>query len=145
MKRTIALLVAATALTATIGVPAWSSMRLPAAADHEIPAGERATGSQGDLPLTRISDDDDDDRGFFVSSRWLRWGDDDDDHGRRSRSSGRYADDDHGRRHGHDDDDDDDDCYGRNCGASNPAPAGSVAPPANGLFGNGAAPQVQVN
>ena len=30
-------------------------------------------------------------------------------------------------------------------GAGNPAPAGSVAPPQNGLFGNGAPPQVQVN
>ncbi|SLN31929.1 hypothetical protein PEL8287_01493 [Roseovarius litorisediminis] len=30
-------------------------------------------------------------------------------------------------------------------GANNPAPAGTVAPPQNGLFGNGALPQVQVN
>lgn len=30
-------------------------------------------------------------------------------------------------------------------GAGNPAPAGTVAPPRNGLFGNGAPPQVQVN
>ncbi|SHM75591.1 hypothetical protein SAMN05443432_1154 [Roseovarius litoreus] len=37
--------------------------------------------------------------------------------------------------------DDDDDRRG----ARNPAPAGSVAPPQNGLFGNGAAPKVQVN
>ncbi|WP_347309686.1 PepSY domain-containing protein [Defluviimonas sp. SAOS-178_SWC] len=29
--------------------------------------------------------------------------------------------------------------------ARNPAPAGTVAPPQNGLFGNGAPPQVQVN
>ena len=40
------------------------------------------------------------------------------------------------------DDDDDDDGAGP---ASNPAPAGTVAPPANGLFGNGPAPRVQVN
>ena len=46
------------------------------------------------------------------------------------------------RRDGHDEDDDDDDDRG---GASNPAPAGTVAPPRNGLFGNGAPPQVQVN
>ena len=38
--------------------------------------------------------------------------------------------------------DDDDDDRG---GARNPAPAGTVAPPQNGLFGNGAPPQVQVN
>ena len=30
-------------------------------------------------------------------------------------------------------------------GAGNPAPAGSVAPPQNGLFGNGAPPRVQTN
>lgn len=29
--------------------------------------------------------------------------------------------------------------------ANNPAPAGTVAPPQNGLFGTGALPQVQVN
>ncbi|AQS47357.1 hypothetical protein BMG03_05760 [Thioclava nitratireducens] len=46
----------------------------------------------------------------------------------------------------HDDDDeedDDDDDYGAS--ARNPAPAGTVAPPKNGLFGNGAPPKVQVN
>ncbi|PWE31275.1 PepSY domain-containing protein [Maritimibacter sp. 55A14] len=37
---------------------------------------------------------------------------------------------------------DDDDDRG---GARNPAPAGTVAPPQNGLFGNDAPPQVQVN
>ncbi len=57
-----------------------------------------------------------------------------------------------GSRLGHDDDDDDDDCDDDDdddddCrgGARNPAPAGTVAPPQNGLFGNGAPPQVQVN
>lgn len=30
-------------------------------------------------------------------------------------------------------------------GARNPAPAGTVAPPQNGLFGNGGPPRVQVN
>jgi hypothetical protein len=52
-----------------------------------------------------------------------------------------------GSRRGHDDDDDDDEkddddnCRGS---AGYPAPAGTVAPP-NGLFGNGAPPQVRVN
>lgn len=41
-----------------------------------------------------------------------------------------------------DDDDDDDGCGGRRTG---PAPAGTVMPPANGLFGTGAPPQVKVN
>jgi hypothetical protein len=50
-----------------------------------------------------------------------------------------------------DDEKDDDDCEdddedeGGCAAGSNPAPAGTVAPPANGLFGNGAAPRVQVN
>lgn len=50
---------------------------------------------------------------------------------------------------GHDDDDDDDceDDDNDNCrgGGRNPAPAGTVAPPQNGLFGNGTPPQVKVN
>lgn len=62
----------------------------------------------------------------------------------------RVADDDgHGeartQRRGHDDEDDDDDCEDDDddgCsgagGKANPAPTGSVAPPANGLFGKGA-------
>jgi hypothetical protein len=54
-------------------------------------------------------------------------------------------------RSGDDDDEDDDDDEGCDddddgCrGASNPAPAGTVAPPQNGLFGTGAAPRVRVN
>jgi hypothetical protein len=67
------------------------------------------------LPLILASDDDDDD------------------------------DENHGSRRDHDDedcDDDDDNCGGS---APNPAPAGTIAPPQNGLFGNGAPPQVQVN
>ncbi len=43
------------------------------------------------------------------------------------------------------DDDEGDDDAGACAAGSNPAPTGTVAPPANGLFGNGAAPQVQVN
>jgi hypothetical protein len=40
------------------------------------------------------------------------------------------------------DDDDDDGCTGA---LDNPAPAGTVAPPANGLFGNGAPPVAVTN
>ncbi|OHV81812.1 hypothetical protein [Ensifer sp. LCM 4579] len=47
-----------------------------------------------------------------------------------------------GRQDGdHEDEDDDDGASGWR----NPAPAGSVAPPQNGLFGNGTPPQVKVN
>ncbi|CUH80572.1 PepSY domain-containing protein [Tropicibacter naphthalenivorans] len=45
----------------------------------------------------------------------------------------------------HDDDhDNDDDGFGYGGGAT-PAPAGTIAPPQNGLFGDGAAPSVKVN
>lgn len=111
MKKTLTLLVASTALTAAIGVPAWSTMRVSGGEGLWPLAAHFDEGTQA-LPLVRVSDDDDDD------DRDDR--DDDDD----------------------DDDEDDDDDRG---GARNPAPAGTVAPPQNGLFGTGTAPQVKVN
>lgn len=68
-------------------------------------------------------------------------GDDDRGDGDHEKSA-RNGDD--GDRHGDDEDDDDDDDNGGNA-AANPAPAGTVLPPANGLFGSGAAPKVKVN
>jgi hypothetical protein len=117
MKKTLTLLVATTALTATFGLPAWSAMRT----GDDAKAGPFAAAydeAQQAFQLIFVSDDDDDD--------------DDDDHDKRS---------------GYDDDDDDDcDDDDSGCaGAAGPAPAGTVAPPQNGLFGNGAPPQVQVN
>lgn len=47
-----------------------------------------------------------------------------------------------------DDEDEDDDCEDDNCAtgaAGNPAKAGTVAPPQNGLFTNGTAPVVKSN
>jgi hypothetical protein len=119
MKKTLAMLVATTALTTAIGLPAWSAMRTQAEGEERPFAGVFNDGQEA-LPLILVSDDDDDD----------------DEHRRRS---GHDNDDDDDCD---DDDDDDDDCRG---GARNPAPAGTVAPPQNGLFGNGAPPQVQVN
>ncbi|NTE55302.1 hypothetical protein G6M78_09455 [Agrobacterium tumefaciens] len=119
MKKTLTLLVASTALTAAIGVPAWSAMQSPPDVLRSVAA--LFDDAPQAMPLVLASDDDD---------RWRdgsRRGHDDDD-----------DDDDDDC----DDDDDDDDCRG---GARNPAPAGTVAPPQNGLFGNGAPPQVQVN
>lgn len=118
MNKTLTLLVASTALTAAIGVPAWSAMQAPAEGVLRPVAALFDEASQ-DMPLVLASDDDDDDDRRRDGSR--RDDDDDDDE---------------------DDDDCDDDCRG---GARNPAPAGTVAPPQNGLFGNGAPPQVQVN
>lgn len=106
MKKIRTLLVASTALTAAIGVPAWSALRASEGEDLWPLAALFDEGSQA-LPLLRVSGDDDD-------------RDDDDS----------------------DDDEDEDDDRG---GARNPAPAGTVAPPQNGLFGTGTPPQVKVN
>jgi hypothetical protein len=121
MKKSLTLLVASTALTAAIGVPAWSAMQAPADGSLRPFAALFEEGAQA-MPRVLASDDDDeDDRRYRESSR--RGHDDDDDDS-------------------DSDSDDDDDDRG---GAPNPAPAGTVAPPQNGLFGNGAPPQVQVN
>lgn len=118
MKKTLTLLVASSALTAAIGVPVWSAVQAPAD-DSQWPIAALFDDASQAMPLVLASDDDDDDR----------WRD--------------------GSRRGHDDedddcddDDDDDDCQG---GARNSAPAGTVAPPQNGLFGTGAPPQARVN
>lgn len=128
MRKTLTLLVASTALTAAIGMPAWSAMHAPEGGSLR-PVTALFDEAAQTPPLGLASDDDDDDdRRWRDGSR--RGHDDEDD------------DEDDDDDDCEDDDDDDDDCLG---GASNPAPAGTVAPPQNGLFGNGAPPQVQVN
>lgn len=123
MRKTLTLLAASTALTAAIGVPAWSAINGPANGVLR-PAAALFDDATPTMPLVLASDDEDDDERPWRQTS--RRGDDDDN-----------DDDD-------DDDgcDDDDDCRGS---ARNPAPAGTVAPPQNGLFGNGAPPRVQVN
>lgn len=122
MKKTLALLVASTALSAALGLPAFSALH-----DSGSAAIARPDGHAPAPQLILASDDEDDD-----DDRWRE-----------------------GARRGHDDDDDDDDADdcdeddddddGCRNGARNPPPAGTVAPPRNGLFGNGAPPRVQVN
>lgn len=93
------------------------------------------------LTLPALADDDrrarsDDSRGEHVTLR-----------DRMAQLFHVFDDDDDGHRHGgrhHDDDDDDDDDDGGSRGRM-AAPAGSVAPPANGLFGTGTPPRVQMN
>ena len=79
MRKTLTLLVASTALTAAIGLPAWSAMHAPADGSLRpvaAPFEERAQA----LPLILASDDDDDDnRGYVQSSRRGHDDDDDDD------------------------------------------------------------------
>jgi len=118
MQKTLALLVTSSALGAAIGLPDWSAIDAPTGGNREPFAALFEDGAKA-LPLILVSDDDDDDdRGYRKTSR--RGHDDDDDENH----------------------DDDDDHVGR---IRNPAAAGTVAPPKNGLFGNGAAPKVQVN
>lgn len=122
MTSRLSLLFASTALTVVLGLPALAAMQAQvSAADpcSDVCAAEFGADDPS-LPLIRVSghdDDDDDDGGWF------------------------------GREHDDDDDedcdeDDDDDCAGAR---GNAAPAGTVAPPANGLFGNGAPPVAVTN
>jgi hypothetical protein len=122
MKKTFAILAATTALVAAVGLSAWSAVSAGPDADERSVAAA-FSGGQAALPLVLVSDDDD--------------GDESDDDDKVD------EDDERPKRSGDDEDDDDDDGAGR--GAINPAPAGSVTPPQNGLFGNGAAPQALVN
>ena len=138
MKKTLALLAATTALSAAITAPAWSAMRT--SNSEFLPFAAVFEADQDAMPLILASSDDDDDREYRNGARYE---DDDDDDDGKYRSGSRHDDD--------DDDDDDDDCDDDDddddCGnsARNAAPAGTVAPPQNGLFGNGAAPKVQMN
>jgi hypothetical protein len=110
------LLAATTALAALTAVPAIGAVRV-----SENPASSMFITADLDAMLILASSDDDDDE----DKAGYRSAEDDDDC---------------------EDEDDDDDKDNAGCtGAAIPAPAGTVAPPANGLFGTGAAPQVRVN
>jgi len=119
MKNTLAILLASTALAVGAGIPAWSAMQRV----------EHFPKSFQDNPFVRLAGDDDDGdresgRSYRSNDDGHRVGDDDDDGGG-------------------DDDEDDDGSPG--AASASPAPAGTVAPPANGLFGSGAMPKVEVN
>lgn len=122
MKTTIALLAATAALGAIIAIPAVGSIRSDELGESGSPRAAIsafADITQDGMVLLASGDDEDDDEGR----------DCEDDEG----------DDNEG------DEDERDDNKGDCAAGSNPAPAGTVAPPANGLFGKGAAPRVQVN
>ena len=126
MKSSLPLIALAALLSSTV-VGALS------AAPIDAPALAGASTAAAPVPQSlqlADNDDDDDDDGFFG---WF----------------GHHGHHDH---HDDDDDDDDEDDHGRrNCPpgatgcAAAPAAAGSVAPPANGLFAPGSKPQVQTN
>ena len=123
MTSRLSLLFASTALTVALGLPALAAMQVQGNAHDQCSGVCAAVLSADDqpVPLIRVSGDDDD-------GGWVRRGHDDDE-------DDEDCDDD-------DDDDDDDGCIGA---LGNPAPAGTVAPPANGLFGNGAPPVAVTN
>lgn len=115
--KTLTLIFASAALTAAIGLPAWSAL-------HEASAGERVT------PLSSLLDSATSARPMILADSDEQ---DDEDEGAST-----------GRRTSDDDEDSCEEDEG-NCGsaAPAPAPAGSVTPPQNGLFGTAPA-QVQV-
>ena len=115
MTPRLSLLFASTALTVTLGLPALAAWQ----------TGGDASGQCSGLCAAVFGDED-------LSMPLIRVsGDDDDDEG------GWF-----GRSDDDDEDDDNDGCAGVR---GTPAPAGTVAPPANGLFGTGAPPVAVTN
>jgi hypothetical protein len=131
MKKSLALLIASTALTAAIGTFAWSAMPSLVGGDGR-PVAAVLDNIADAFPFILASDDDDDD-------------DDDKDDDHDDDHDDDDEDDDRQRSAGSDGVDDECDDDGECGSARNPSPAGTVAPPANGLFGNGTPPQAQVN
>ncbi|WP_136646374.1 hypothetical protein [Tabrizicola sp. YIM 78059] len=122
MTSRLSLLVASSALTLTLGLPALAASQGRGAATVQCSSVCTAVFSSddGSTQVIRVSgDDDDEDEGGWGQL----WQDDDE---------GDDCDEE-------DDEDEDDDCGGAGA-RGNPAPAGTVAPPANGLFGSGAPP-----
>jgi len=114
MTKTLSLLLASAALTAVIGVPAWSAMHTPSQGEAVTPLAAVYGGTDASSLLVLVDDDEDEDGNV-----------------KRAKSE--------------DDDEEDCDDDEGSCGAAAnaPAPAGSVPPPQNGLFGT-ATPQVKV-
>ena len=120
MKKTLTILLASAALTTIVGLPALAAISSSdGTGSHALPAVfERLANT----PLPMQVADSDEHHGA--------WGHDDED-----------DDDDHG--YGHDDEDDDcEDDMATCVSGANPAPAGTTAPPQNGLFANGTPPTV---
>lgn len=124
MKTTFAILLASTALTLGFAIPAWSVMHDGPQSQASRHATEEASGASAHFPLASDDDRSDDDEGRRMSQS----GDDDDDD-----------------EESDDADDDDGEGQGSTGAAAGAAQTGTVVPPNNGLFGNGAAPKVKVN
>ncbi|HMR62197.1 hypothetical protein, partial [Amaricoccus sp.] len=96
MRKTLALLLVTTALTADVGVPVWRAMAAPGGAG-ERPVAAVFGEAQEALPLVLASDDDDNDR---EHRRVSRHGHDDDRDDDRDDDDDDDDDDDHGGRRG---------------------------------------------
>ena len=132
MKQAITLLIASSAISLAGAAFAGAAAGPAHAFVFEGPTADTAPTTAA--PLWRVSGDDDegeDGEGWFFSKPA---GDESDDEG----EDGDGEDDDC--------DADDDEDGGCTAGAAgNAAPVGTVAPPRNGLFTNGTAPQVKTN
>lgn len=115
MSKTLSLILASAALAGVAAVPAWSAMHPSSPVLQVRPLDALFSGTDASR-LTVLVDDDEDEDGNTARA-----------------SSGDDA--------SEDCEEEDGGCGG--AAASQPAPAGSVPPPQNGLFGTGA-PQVQV-
>ena len=123
MKKTLAILLASAALTTVIGLPALAAFSSSDGLDG-LTDRIRLGHEHGESTVMHVADSDDD-----YGEHGYAHDDEDDD-----------CDDDEGYRGGSDDD------ASMTCGTgNNPAPAGTTAPPQNGLFANGSSPTVQVN
>jgi hypothetical protein len=125
MKQAITLLIAGSAMGLASAAFAGSTT----GGAHER-AFKSPTGIE--FQVLSVSGDDDDEEGWF----WSRSREDEDE-------DDNNDDDDDDDACNDDDDDDHGGCAAGNAG--NAAPAGTVAPPRNGLFTNGTAPQVTSN
>ena len=119
MKSTLAVLLATAAALGALGLPALAALHAPGGPCTGDVCSAVLVPGASPAPLIRVSGEDDHDDNQGRDRRAHRHDDDDCDD---------------------DDDDDDDDESGRRDARRNPVPAGSVAPPVNGLFGNGAPP-----
>lgn len=120
MTKTMTLLLASAAITAAIGVPAWSALQTPATGEAVAPLSDVFAADEAKRPVMLADSDEHEDEDEGGST---------------------------GRRESDDDDDDDCEEDEGSCGggaAKAAAPAGAVPPPQNGLFDTGATPQVKV-
>lgn len=120
MTKSIKILIATTALSAVLGLPAWSAMTSSDQETANTATEVRPANEPGSKTFIFASGDNGDDRDHENER-------DDDDR---------------------DDDDDDDDDHRRSSddddNTRNALPTGSVTPPQNGLFESGAKPQVKI-